>query len=73
MKGLLAFSVAKQCLFSEQIFGYRDLKVGIFYTADSLSTYIDISYTSKVDPQLSKGVMVSLFLAVINSFLSFIL
>ncbi|CAH8444873.1 unnamed protein product [Schistosoma mattheei] len=42
---------------SEQIFGYRDLKVGIFYTADSLSTCIDISYTSKVDPQLSKGVM----------------
>lgn len=41
---------------SEQIFGYRDLKVDIMYTADSLSTFIDISYSSKVGPQLSKGV-----------------
>ncbi|CAH8826083.1 unnamed protein product [Trichobilharzia szidati] len=42
---------------SEQIFGYRNLKIDIYYTPVFLSTYIDISYSSKVNPELSKGVM----------------
>ncbi|CAH8830303.1 unnamed protein product [Trichobilharzia szidati] len=42
---------------SEQIFGYRNLKIDIYYTPGFLSTYIDISYSSKVNPELSKGVM----------------
>ncbi|CAL8078442.1 unnamed protein product [Calicophoron daubneyi] len=41
---------------SEQIFGYKDLKVNIWYIAGSLSTYIGISYTSCINEKDAKGV-----------------
>ncbi|XP_067004965.1 histone acetyltransferase type B catalytic subunit isoform X2 [Anabrus simplex] len=34
---------------SETIFGYRDLKIKLYYTAASLMTYLGVTYTEKVD------------------------
>ncbi|KAA3671202.1 histone acetyltransferase 1, partial [Paragonimus westermani] len=42
---------------SEQIFGYSDLKIDIWYLAGSLSTYIAVKYSTSVDPKVSKGVL----------------
>ncbi|KAF5398216.1 Histone acetyltransferase type B catalytic subunit [Paragonimus heterotremus] len=42
---------------SEQIFGYSNLKVNIWYLAGSLSTYIAVKYSTSVDPKVSKGVL----------------
>ncbi|VDN08861.1 unnamed protein product [Dibothriocephalus latus] len=41
---------------SEKIFGYKDLSVTIAVMAGSLSTYVDIKYSEKISPNLSKGV-----------------
>ncbi len=34
---------------NEAIFGYKDLKVKLYYTPDTLSTYIGLKYTSQSD------------------------
>ncbi|KAL7060793.1 hypothetical protein AAHC03_09409 [Spirometra sp. Aus1] len=41
---------------SEKIFGYKDLDVTVAVMAGSLSTYVDIKYSEKISPNLSKGV-----------------
>ncbi|TGZ37481.1 hypothetical protein CRM22_011330 [Opisthorchis felineus] len=42
---------------SETIFGYRDLKVNIWYLAGSLSTYIGTTFAASIDPVTAKGVL----------------
>lgn len=37
--------------FREIIFGYRDLKVQLFYSAGCLETYLGMTYTEKVNKQ----------------------
>lgn len=45
--------------FREKIFGFKDLVVKMYYTACSLKLYININYSSKVDPE-KFGVHVSI-------------
>ncbi|THD26028.1 Histone acetyltransferase type B catalytic subunit [Fasciola hepatica] len=40
---------------SEQIFGYRNLKVNIWYLSGSLKTYINVSYSSSIDKKYANG------------------
>ncbi|CAN7980282.1 unnamed protein product [Ixodes pacificus] len=40
----------------ESIFGYRDLKVQLYYAACSLTTYLHMSYTEKINLKKSDGV-----------------
>ncbi|XP_034836050.1 histone acetyltransferase type B catalytic subunit [Maniola hyperantus] len=40
---------------NENIFGYTDLRIKLFYSAASLQTYIGISYSDKIDPKISGG------------------
>ncbi|KAF8564299.1 hypothetical protein P879_08566 [Paragonimus westermani] len=54
---LIVFRYLKRLYFSEQIFGYSDLKIDIWYLAGSLSTYIAVKYSTSVDPKVSKGVL----------------
>lgn len=49
-------------IFSESIFGYKDLKIKIYYTAGKLVTYLGIEYKEKADPKKFDGVEVSSFL-----------
>ncbi|GLG96560.1 Histone acetyltransferase type B catalytic subunit [Gryllus bimaculatus] len=41
---------------SETIFGYRDLKIKLYYSAAALTTYLGVSYTSKADVDKFDGV-----------------
>ncbi|XP_063231534.1 histone acetyltransferase type B catalytic subunit [Bacillus rossius redtenbacheri] len=41
---------------SESIFGYRDLKIKLYYTAAKLTTYLGISYSEVVDPKKCEGI-----------------
>lgn len=41
---------------NETIFGYRDLKVKLYYTAGRLTTYMSIDYKEKADPDKFEGV-----------------
>ena len=41
---------------NENIFGYKGLEVNLFMSAGSLQTYINHSYTEKVDPSKTDGV-----------------
>ena len=38
---------------SETIFGYRDLKIKLYYSAGSLETYLGMTYTEKFNKQLA--------------------
>lgn len=40
----------------ETIFGYRGLRVNLYYSAGSLETYLNVTYSSAVDPKASDGV-----------------
>lgn len=40
----------------EAIFGYRGLRVNLYYSAGLLEIYLDISYSSSVNPKASDGV-----------------
>ncbi|CAH2095312.1 unnamed protein product [Euphydryas editha] len=40
---------------NENIFGYTDLKIKLYYTAGSLRTYFSISYSDKIEPNKSEG------------------
>ena len=42
----------------EVIFGYKDLKIKLYYSACRLTTYIGIEYSTKVSPDLCDGVVV---------------
>lgn len=42
----------------ESIFGYRNLKVMIYYSAARLNTYLSMSYTDKITEEKSGGVKV---------------
>ena len=41
---------------TETIFGYKDLRVKLYYSAARLATYLGMSYRTKVDPKKSQGV-----------------
>lgn len=41
---------------SESIFGYKDLKIKVYYTAAKLKTYLGIEYKEKADPKKFDGV-----------------
>ncbi|CAF4916101.1 unnamed protein product [Pieris macdunnoughi] len=40
---------------NENIFGYTDLKIKLYYSAGSLQTYLGISYSDKIDPKKLAG------------------
>ncbi|XP_045454646.1 histone acetyltransferase type B catalytic subunit [Melitaea cinxia] len=40
---------------NENIFGYKDLQIKLYYTAGSLRTYLSITYSDKIDPKKSDG------------------
>ncbi|KAJ9589576.1 hypothetical protein L9F63_017214 [Diploptera punctata] len=40
---------------SENIFGYRDLQIKLYYSAGRLTTYFGIEYSEKVDPDKLEG------------------
>lgn len=42
--------------FRESIFGYRDLKVRLYYAECSLAIYLNMSYAEKIDVKKSDGV-----------------
>ena len=72
-------SIAK-CLpyiFSESIFGYKDLRVQIYYSAARLNTYIGMTHTDKVSPKKFDGIQVFNFrtfcLKVCNQKLTFLI
>ncbi|VDP20085.1 unnamed protein product [Echinostoma caproni] len=44
---------------SEQIFGYNNLKINIWYLSGSLKTYINQSYSSRIDKSRAQGATVS--------------
>lgn len=41
---------------NENIFGYTDLQINLFYTAGSLQTYVGIQYSEKINPADFNGV-----------------
>lgn len=41
---------------SESIFGYRDLRVKLYYSAGCLETYLSMSYQEKINKVLYEGV-----------------
>ncbi|KZC06490.1 PREDICTED: histone acetyltransferase type B catalytic subunit [Dufourea novaeangliae] len=41
---------------SESIFGYRDLKVKLYYSAGCLETYLGMTYSEKVNKMICEGV-----------------
>lgn len=43
-------------LFSESIFGYRDLRVKLYYTAGCLETYLGMTYSEKINKAIYEGV-----------------
>lgn len=40
---------------NENIFGYTDLHIRLYYSAGSLQTYLGIEYTEKIEPNKSEG------------------
>ncbi|OWR50736.1 histone acetyltransferase type B catalytic subunit [Danaus plexippus] len=40
---------------NENIFGYTDLQIKLYYSAASLQTYLGISYSDKIDPKKTGG------------------
>ncbi|XP_048478077.1 histone acetyltransferase type B catalytic subunit [Plutella xylostella] len=40
---------------NENIFGYQDLQIHLYYSAGSLLTYLGIEYTDKIEPSKSEG------------------
>ncbi|XP_045538159.1 histone acetyltransferase type B catalytic subunit [Papilio machaon] len=40
---------------NENIFGYTDLNIKLYYSAGSLQTYLGIDYTNKIEPSKSDG------------------
>ncbi|CAB3233508.1 unnamed protein product [Arctia plantaginis] len=40
---------------NENIFGYTDLHIKLYYSAGSLQTYLGIEYTEKIEPNKSEG------------------
>ncbi|KAI8437644.1 hypothetical protein MSG28_011895 [Choristoneura fumiferana] len=40
---------------NENIFGYTDLRIRLYYSAGSLQTYLGIEYTEKIEPSVSDG------------------
>lgn len=41
---------------TEMIFGYKGLKIKMYYSASKLRLYFDLEYTDKVDPQETEGI-----------------
>lgn len=41
---------------SETIFGYKDLRIRLYYTAGALETYLGLEYTQKIDAEECDGV-----------------
>lgn len=42
---------------NENIFGYKDLKISIFYSAGPLDIYYDVKYTKKADDLKGHGIL----------------
>nr|CAG4643974.1 EOG090X06NC [Lepidurus arcticus] len=40
---------------NESIFGYKNLKIQLYYTAGSLNTYLGMKYSAKIDPKRFGG------------------
>ncbi|XP_033217537.1 histone acetyltransferase type B catalytic subunit [Belonocnema kinseyi] len=55
---------------SETIFGYRDLKVKLYYSAGCLETYLGIDYTSKLKETTDQNVKADDVLQMLSNFLS---
>lgn len=53
--------------FSENIFGYKDLKIKLYYSAAWLSTYIGVEYSDKIDPDDFGGVEVIKYFYLYNN------
>ena len=51
---------------NENVFGYRGLKVKLFYAASSLTRYISVDYAEKVNPKISQGVEADDILGIIT-------
>ncbi|RWS00117.1 histone acetyltransferase type B catalytic subunit-like protein, partial [Leptotrombidium deliense] len=51
---------------TESIFGYRDLKIRLFYSSSRLVRYVNIEYTEKISPEKSDGVQPDDILAILN-------
>lgn len=51
---------------SESIFGYRDLKIMLYYSAARLTTFLNMTYKEKVNPDLCDGVKADEILGVIS-------
>ena len=64
-------------IFSESIFGYKDLRVQIYYSAARLNTYIGMTHTDKVTPKKFDGIQVfnfrTFYLKVCNQKLTFLI
>ena len=46
-------------LYSETVFGYKGLVIELFYTASQLSTYVNVRYDEKINPEEFDGLQVS--------------
>lgn len=44
------------CFRSETIFGYKDLRLKLYYAAGSLETYLGMDYTDKINKSIAKEV-----------------
>jgi hypothetical protein len=52
--------------FRENIFGYKDLAIQLYYSASKLTTYLNIKYTDKVSPEKFDGLKVPHKFCIIN-------
>ncbi|XP_014218476.1 histone acetyltransferase type B catalytic subunit [Copidosoma floridanum] len=48
--------MSHQVFENETIFGYKDLKIQLYYAAGNLETYLGMTYSEKVDKTLTDGV-----------------
>lgn len=53
-------------VFSESIFGYKDLRIDVYCTAARMLTYVGVKYSEKITPHKAEGVAVSCFTLQLN-------
>lgn len=59
---VIEWNVIVFIFYSENIFGYKDLRIDVFCTAAKMITYVNIKYTDKITPERFDGVTVSKYL-----------
>lgn len=57
-------------LYSEQIFGYKDLQVKLYYSAGSLETYLGMTYSEKINKKVCEDVEPDEILKKVSEFLA---